>query len=127
MAGAGAGAVSRALLAISHDRAFPAQAHRAGFCGSIAATLRRFNRGYAEFDEWADEVLQAEAREQAKMEKKLANETDWLHQGIPARRRRNEGRVRALILLRRELADRVGVTGRVRMEASSAEGGSLAT
>jgi ATP-binding cassette subfamily F protein uup len=111
-----------ALLAISHDRTFLRNLSRR-VLWLDRGMLRRFNRGYAEFDAWAEEVLEAEAREQAKMEKRLAGETDWLHQGIPARRRRNEGRVRALQALRSELADRVAVTGRVRMEASLAEGG----
>jgi ABC transport system ATP-binding/permease protein len=115
-----------ALLAISHDRAFlRALAQRVLWLDR--GLLRRFNRGYGAFEDWAEEVLEAESREQAKLEKKLASETVWLHQGISARRRRNEGRVRALAELRRSLADRVAVTGRVRIEASLAEaGGSLA-
>ena len=115
-----------ALLAISHDRAFLRALSRR-VLWLDRGSLRRFNRGYAAFDEWAEEVMEAEAREQAKLEKKLANETVWLHQGISARRRRNEGRVRALIELRSTLAERVAATGRVRIEASLADaGGSLA-
>ena len=47
-------------------------------------------------------ALEAEARQEALFDKKLAQEEAWIRQGIKARRTRNEGRVRALKKLRED-------------------------
>src|SRR5690606_8381493 len=54
-------------------------------------------------------------------DKLLAQEEVWIRQGIKARRTRNEGRVTALKAMRRERAARREVTGKVKMEAASAQ------
>ena len=53
-----------------------------------------------------------------KFDKKLAQEEAWLRQGIKARRTRDEGRVRALMAMRKERAERRGAdVGQVRLQA----------
>ena len=52
-----------------------------------------------------------------KFDKKLAQEEAWLRQGIKARRTRDEGRVRALMAMRKERAARRGQIGQVRLQA----------
>ena len=42
------------------------------------------------------EVLDAEARAAEKLDTKLAAEARWLHRGVTARRKRNQGRMREL-------------------------------
>jgi ATP-binding cassette subfamily F protein uup len=101
-----------ALLLISHDRAF---------IDALAETIVELDRGhlsrwpapYARYLDKRAEALNAEALEQQRLDKKLAEEERWVRQGIKARRTRNEGRVRALKALRREHAERRQRTGRV--------------
>ncbi len=56
-----------------------------------------------------------------KFDKKLAQEEAWLRQGIKARRTRDEGRVKALMAMRKERAERRGQIGQVQLQADSAE------
>jgi ATP-binding cassette subfamily F protein uup len=68
-----------------------------------------------------EERLHAEAQENARFDKLLAQEEVWIRQGIKARRTRDEGRVRRLKAMREERAQRRELTGKVRMEAAQAE------
>src|SRR5690606_8452148 len=68
-----------------------------------------------------EERLHAEAMENARFDKLLAQEEVWIRQGIKARRTRNEGRVTALKAMRRERAQRRELSGSVRMEAATAQ------
>ncbi len=61
-------------------------------------------------------ALEAEARQNAEFDKKLAREEVWIRTGIQARRTRNEGRVRALEALRELRHTRRERTGDVKME-----------
>ena len=66
-------------------------------------------------------VLDAEEKQRAVFDKKLAQEEIWLRQGIKARRTRNEGRVRDLEKMRAIRKERRMVTGTVRMKTHEAE------
>src|SRR5207342_3518937 len=68
-----------------------------------------------------EERANAEAQENARFDKLLAQEEAWIRQGIKARRTRDEGRVRRLEAMRNERAARREQMGRVRMEASQGE------
>src|SRR5699024_8148198 len=68
----------------------------------------------------ADERAHAEALENQRFDKKLAEEEVWIRQGIKARRTRNEGRVRALEKMRRERLQRRERQGSIQMQAASA-------
>ncbi|HEY4559519.1 MAG TPA: ATP-binding cassette domain-containing protein, partial [Lysobacter sp.] len=68
-----------------------------------------------------EERLHAEAQENARFDKLLAQEEVWIRQGIKARRTRDEGRVRRLKAMREERAQRREVTGKVRMEAAQGD------
>ena len=58
--------------------------------------LRETERGFAEFETWQQEVFVSEEIEPAhKLDRKIAAETQWMREGISARRTRNMGRVRA--------------------------------
>jgi ATP-binding cassette subfamily F protein uup len=114
-----------AVLTISHDRAFLNNVARRTLWLD-RGSLRAVDQGFAQFEDWSETVLEAEAEAAHKLGRKLVSETKWLREGISARRTRNMGRVRALLDLRKQLAGRVGATGRVQLEVSEAErGGSL--
>ena len=94
-----------AVLFITHDRAFLQR---------LATRILEIDRGkltswpgdYRNFLRRKEEALEAEAREHARFDKKLAQEEEWIRQGIKARRTRNEGRARALVKMREKRAER---------------------
>lgn len=57
---------------------------------------------YYKYLEHKETLLEAEAKANALFDKKLAQEEQWIRQGIKARRTRNEGRVRQLKKMRTE-------------------------
>lgn len=93
------------LLFITHDRALLQR---------LATRIIELDRGqltswpgdYSNFLRRKEEILHAEAIQNAEFDKKLAQEERWIRQGIKARRTRNEGRVRALESLRQERSKR---------------------
>jgi len=114
-------AYSGGLLMISHDRAFLRRLSRRTLWLDRGA-LRELDKGYAAFDAWSEEIIAAEAAEQARADKRIASETLWLREGISARRRRNQGRVRRLAELRGERARRVSLR-QARLGSAAAETG----
>lgn len=93
------------LLLISHDRAFLKRLSRRTLWLD-RGRLREHDRGYEDFEAWSDAVLEIEAAERARADKRIESETLWLRQGISARRRRNQGRLRRLFDMRAERAQR---------------------
>ncbi|MCD0187180.1 ATP-binding cassette domain-containing protein [Acinetobacter sp. PW68] len=107
------------LLFISHDRAF---------VDSIATRIVELDRGvlrsyegnYSRYLDLKAQQLEAEEKQNALFDKKLAEEEAWIRQGIKARRTRNEGRVRALKALREESKARRFQQGKVNMATQEA-------
>ena len=107
------------LLFISHDRSF---------VDSIATriveldrgTLRSYEGNYSRYLELKAMQMEAEEKQNALFDKKLAEEEVWIRQGIKARRTRNEGRVRALKDLREESRARRSQQGKVSMATQDA-------
>lgn len=108
------------LLFITHDRTF---------LQSLATRIVQLDRGqlvsfpgdYNNYLKKREEMLAAEAEQNAQFDKKLAQEEAWIRQGIKARRTRNEGRVRALQQLRKERSQRREKQGNVQMQLQEAE------
>lgn len=107
------------LLFISHDRSF---------VDSIATRIVELDRGilrgyegnYSRYLELKAQQMEAEEKQNALFDKKLAEEEAWIRQGIKARRTRNEGRVRALKALREEFKARRFQQGKVNMATQEA-------
>jgi ATP-binding cassette subfamily F protein uup len=102
------------LILISHDRSFVANIVDKVF-DLDRGNLRIFDCGYREYITRKDSVLNAEALENARFDKKLSEEETWIRQGIKARRTRNEGRVRALIAMRSQFKERRATRGKVQI------------
>jgi len=113
-------AMRAALVLISHDRRFLASLSRATLWLSLGST-RRLERGFAHFEAWRDEILDQEERQHRELDRKIARETEWLRYGVTARRRRNQGRLRALEALRKERRERRRTTGAVKIAATEGE------
>ncbi|MDN5512085.1 MULTISPECIES: ATP-binding cassette domain-containing protein [unclassified Acinetobacter] len=107
------------LLFISHDRSF---------VDSIATRiveldrgqLRSFEGNYSRYLDLKAQQMEAEEKQNALFDKRLAEEEVWIRQGIKARRTRNEGRVRALKALREESKARRSQQGKVSMATQDA-------
>ena len=81
-----------ALVIISHDRRFLSTLSRSTVWLDRGQT-RRIERGFAHFEEWRDEVLAEEERDQHKLDRKIVAEEHWLRYGVTGRRKRNMRRV----------------------------------
>jgi ABC transport system ATP-binding/permease protein len=112
--------IRSALVLISHDRRFLENLSRATIWLNQGRT-HRLDRGFAEFEPWRETFLENEALERHKLNRKIAAETDWLHKGVTARRKRNMGRLRALQDLRAKRRGDRGPSGTVNMMASEAQ------
>lgn len=103
---------SGALIVISHDRAFLKHV-----CDGIIwldrGIARTLNKGFDAFEDWRDAVYEQEEAEQNRLNKKIESETRWLHKGVTARRKRNQGRLHRLYDLRNERRDQIKKTGSV--------------
>ncbi|MCB1495997.1 MAG: ATP-binding cassette domain-containing protein [Bauldia sp.] len=95
------GELRSAIVLISHDRRFLETLSRATVWLD-RGTTRRLDRGFADFETWRDAVLEEEERDRHKLDRQIAREEDWLRYGVTARRKRNQGRLRALNDLRRD-------------------------
>ncbi len=108
------------ILFVTHDRAL---------LRKLATRIVELDRGcltswscnYETFLQRKEAALEAEARQRAEFDKKLAKEEVWIRTGIQARRTRNEGRVRALQKLRSIRSARRDQPGEARMEIQEAE------
>jgi ATP-binding cassette subfamily F protein uup len=108
-----------ALVFVTHDRRF---------LRALATRIVEIDRGqltswpgdWANYLRRREERLNAEAQENARFDKLLAQEEVWIRQGIKARRTRDEGRVRRLKAMRDEREQRRDLTGNVRMEVAQA-------
>lgn len=109
-----------AVIVISHDRSFLQNTSQITFWLD-RGILRRNNKGFSSFEEWENQVIDQEIIEQKALNKKIAEETEWLHKGVTARRKRNMGRLRRLQQLRAERREQIKITGSVEMEAQTTE------
>ena len=95
------GQTRAAFVLISHDRAFLNALTRATLWIDRGA-VRRQEKGFAAFENWRDKCWEEEDTARHKLDRKIKSEGRWAVEGISARRKRNQGRVRALKALRAE-------------------------
>ncbi len=107
-----------AVVFVTHDRYF-LDAVAEEIIELDRGHLTHFSRTYAEYLEKKAEILAMEAIQHRKFDKLLANEERWIRKGIPARGKRNEGRVRALEDLRGQRAARRLRGGDVELRVAS--------
>ncbi|MGB3392598.1 MAG: ATP-binding cassette domain-containing protein [Stenotrophomonas sp.] len=108
------------VVFVTHDRRF---------LRALATRIVEIDRGqvtswpgdWANYERRREERLNAQAAENARFDKLLAQEEVWIRQGIKARRTRDEGRVRRLKAMRNERVQRRELSGNVKLEASGAE------
>ncbi|SVA53954.1 uncharacterized protein METZ01_LOCUS106808, partial [marine metagenome] len=109
-----------AVLFVSHDRAF---------IRAVANRILDLDRGRltswtCDYDAHLQRkaaVIDAELKQNAVFDKKLAEEEIWIRKGIQARRTRNEGRVRALFKMREERSSRREQQGLAQLDANGGQ------
>ena len=99
-------ATRQAYVLISHDRRFLERLTRATLWVD-RGQLRRQDKGFADFEAWRDKTWADEDAARHKLDRKIKAEAKWAIEGISARRKRNQGRVRALQDLRAEKAAQI--------------------
>jgi ATP-binding cassette subfamily F protein uup len=95
-----------AALIVSHDRAFLERVTKRSFWLEYRA-VRRLDKGFAAFDDWAEKIAAQEAEEARRLDRQIEREQHWMARGVTARRARNEGRRRRLDSMRLAKADRM--------------------
>ncbi|MBK5926956.1 ABC-F family ATP-binding cassette domain-containing protein [Rhodobaculum claviforme] len=112
-----------AFVLISHDRAFLTALTRATLWVD-RGQVRRAEEGFATFEAWRDKTWEEEDAARHKLDRKIKAEARWAVEGISARRKRNQGRVRALGDLRAERSAMIRRQGTAAMalEAGSSSG-----
>ena len=108
-----------AQILISHDRRFLENLSRVTLWLARGQT-KRLDAGFARFEEWRDQMLKTEETELHKLDRRIASETQWLRKGVTARRKRNQGRLRALYDLRDKRQKHRRAEGNIAMAASDA-------
>lgn len=108
------------LLFVTHDRQFLRR---------LSTRILEIDRGklfdapcdYENFLKRKEELLDAETKQQALFDKKLAQEEVWVRQGVKARRTRSEARIRELVKMRQERAERRQRVGNVKLVVQEAD------
>jgi ATP-binding cassette subfamily F protein uup len=108
------------LIFVTHDRSF---------LQNLASRIWEIDRGrlfdwscdYETFLKRKQQALEAEDKQNALFDKRLAEEEAWIRQGIKARRTRNEGRVRALQAMRLQRSERRTREGTAKLNLQQAD------
>ena len=109
-----------AFILISHDRAFLRALTRATLWIDRGAVRRR-EQGFDGFESWRDTIWAEEDDQRHKLDRKIKSEGRWAVEGISARRKRNQGRVRALQGLRAERSAMIRRQGAAGMALDAGE------
>ncbi len=101
-------------VVISHDRRFLRELTRATLWIDRGMT-RRQEEGFGAFEAWRDKIWDEEDQQRHKLDRKIKAEGKWAVEGISARRKRNQGRLRALQAMRTDRAAQIRREGTAAM------------
>ncbi|SIS51262.1 ABC-F family ATP-binding cassette domain-containing protein [Phaeovulum vinaykumarii] len=107
-----------AFVLISHDRALLRALGR-GILWLDRGQVRRAEHGFDGFEDWRDRIWAEEDEARHKLDRKIKAEARWAVEGISARRKRNQGRLRALHAMRSDRAAQIRRQGVAAMELDS--------
>ncbi len=91
------------VLCISHDRTFLRNISNK-ICWLDRSKFKILDKGYEHFDEWSVAILEQEQKELDNLARRLRDEEVWKIQGVTARRKRNQKRLKDLYAMREKLA-----------------------
>jgi len=108
----------KAFVLISHDRAFLRALTRATLWIDRGA-VRRAEEGFEGFEAWRDKIWEEEDIARHKLDRRIKSEARWAVEGISARRKRNQGRVRRLQEMRADRSAQIRRQGTAAMALES--------
>ncbi|MCL4126398.1 UNVERIFIED_CONTAM: hypothetical protein GTU68_032558 [Idotea baltica] len=111
---------NQAFVLISHDRAFLRSLTR-GTLWVDRGVVRNNPKGFEAFEDWRDTVFEEEDQQRHKLNRLIKAEARWAVEGISARRKRNQGRVRRLADLRDQRAGQITRKGAAAMVLDSGQ------
>lgn len=114
------GSLRSAIVMISHDRRFLEKLSKQTVWMDRGQS-RVLNKGFAEFEDWRDEVLEQEETDRHKLSRKIVREEHWITHGVSGRRKRNMRRVRELAGLRQTKSSERKVQGGVNITMAEGE------
>ena len=115
----------KAFILISHDRAFLRNLTRATLWVD-RGKVHQNPKGFEAFEDWRDKKYDEEDQQRHKLNRLIKSEARWAVEGISARRKRNQGRVRRLLDLKDERSGQIKRQGTAAMEfADSPKSGKL--
>ena len=106
------------IVIVSHDRTFLRRLSKVIFWID-RGQIHRYEQGFKTFEKWSESLLEQEAVSNAKLDKVIADETKWSQEGISARRKRNQGRLRRLSGLREKRRSRPKTLNMVELKTTS--------
>ena len=109
---------SKSFIVISHDRKFLSNLTNDTIWVD-RGQARRCSIGFGGFEAWRDKIWHEEDEKIHKLNRKIRSESRWAVEGISARRKRNQGRLRNLEKLRAERQSYISRTGLAKMKLES--------
>ena len=110
--------LSKSFIVISHDRKFLSNLTNDTIWVD-RGKARRCSIGFGGFEAWRDKIWHEEDEKIHKLNRKIRSESRWAVEGISARRKRNQGRLRNLEKLRAERQSYISRTGFAKMKLES--------
>ena len=110
--------LSKSFIVISHDRKFLSNLTNDTIWVD-RGQARRCSIGFGGFEAWRDKIWHEEDEKIHKLNRKIRSESRWAVEGISARRKRNQGRLRNLEKLRAERHSYISRTGLAKMKLES--------
>ncbi len=107
-------AARTAFVTVSHDRAFLRNLTDRTLWVD-RGEVRRLDRGFTAFEEWRDKVFEEEDQARHKLDRFIKAEGRWAVEGISARRKRNQGRVRRLAEMRADRRAQIARPGAAKL------------
>ena len=109
---------SKSFVIISHDRMFLSNLTN-DTVWVDRGTARRCSVGFGGFEAWRDKIWQEEDDKMHKLNRKILSESRWAVEGISARRKRNQGRLKNLEKLRNRKKSYIRRAGAANMKLVS--------
>ena len=109
---------SQSFIVISHDRKFLSNLTNDTIWVD-RGQARRCSIGFGGFEAWRDKIWHEEDEKIHKLNRKIRSESRWAVEGISARRKRNQGRLRNLEKLRAERQSYISRAGLAKMKLES--------
>ena len=110
--------LSKSFIVISHDRKFLSNLTNDTIWVD-RGQARRCSIGFGGFEAWRDKIWHEEDEKIHKLNRKIRSESRWAVEGISARRKRNQGRLRNLEKLRAERQSYISRTVLAKMKLES--------